>query len=101
MRKTQRIESQIEAVKKANTGKKLSRKHKLRIKESMQFKFALVIAMKDEKIMAFNTAADVAKYIGCTRQLISQCIKKPEVYKTARDWKITTLTKEQVKELFN
>ena len=85
------------ASRKAHKGTKLTKAHKRHIKNGMrEFKEAkdgtILEAIKvgeDTQIKYFTTAAEAARFLGCTRQLISQCLrlgKGPNANCSAKGW---------------
>ena len=85
------------ASRKAHKGTKLTKAHKRHIKNGMrEFKEAkdgtILEAIKvgeDTQIKYFTTAAEAARFLGCSRQLISQCLrlgKGPNVNCSAKGW---------------
>ena len=85
------------ASRKAHKGTKLTKAHKRHIKNGMkEFKAAkdgtILEAIKvgeDTQIKYFTTAAEAARFLGCSRQLISQCLrlgKGPNVNCSAKGW---------------
>lgn len=85
------------ASRKAHKGTKLTKAHKRHIKNGMrEFKEAkdgtILEAIKvgeDTQIKYFTTAAEAARFLGCSRQLISQCLrlgKGPNGNCSAKGW---------------
>ena len=85
------------ASRKAHKGTKLTKAHKRHIKNGMrEFKEAkdgtILEAIKvgeDTQIKYFTTAAEAARFLGCSRQLISQCLrlgKGPNANCSAKGW---------------
>ena len=85
------------ASRKAHKGTHLSKAHKRHIKNGMrEFKEAkdgtILEAIKvgeDTQIKYFTTAAEAARFLGCSRQLISQCLrlgKGPNGNCSAKGW---------------
>ena len=85
------------ASRKAHKGTHLSKAHKRHIKNGMR-EFSLekvgtvIEAIKtgnDTEIKYFTTAAEAARFLGCSRQLISQCLrlgKGPNGNCSAKGW---------------
>lgn len=81
----------------AHKGTRLSKAHKRHIKNGMrEFKEAkdgtILEAIKvgeDTQIKYFTTAAEAARFLGCSRQLISQCLRRgkgPNKNCSAKGW---------------
>ena len=75
-------------------GCKFSRKHKKAIKEGMKtaIRGKVIKIHRDaikEDTKTFATMAEAAKYIGCTRQLVSQCLSGCQANKRAMGYEIT------------
>jgi predicted DNA-binding protein YlxM (UPF0122 family) len=90
-------QNQINAVKKANTGKVLSHRHKLRIKRGMRKtnKHCVIIAENDSEKLMFKSMAECARHLDCSRQLISQCIKRPNQFLSAKGYTISLYDYEE------
>ena len=82
------------------TGKKHSRKHNKMIskglkQQSTKNKFVKIhIPARAEETLTFKTLAEAAKYIGCSRQLVSQCIKDNTANKKAMGYTIMLIDAE-------
>lgn len=110
MRKN-RYATQIRAVKKALKGKNQTEEHRQKIGESVTqwrtnekkriraYKDVTNIEFDDQNKASnianveiiekfFDSMSEAAREIGCSKQLISQCVKRPDVFHSARGWKI-------------
>ena len=106
-----RYAKQIRAVKAALKGKNQTEEHRQKISEGVAewranekkriraYKAVTNIEfdeqMKASNIaevaiteMFFDSMVECAKAIGCSKQLVSQCIRRPEVFHSARGWRI-------------
>ena len=78
-------------------GRKHSGKHNKMISEGLRrqsTKNKLVkihIPAREEQTLTFKTLAEAAKYIGCSRQLVSQCVKDNTANRKAMGYTITLI----------
>ena len=106
-----RYAKQIRAVKAALKGKNQTEEHRQKISEGVaewrandkqkiraykaQSKFTTHengccdnIATVEIQEMFFDSMVAAAKALGCSKQLISQCVKRPDTFHSARGWQI-------------
>lgn len=79
-----------------STSTKRTKEHNNKIKKGLSEHSTfgkLVQITKDDTILVFDSFADAAIYIGCTRQLVSQCTRKCQRNKRAMGYKITLIDK--------
>lgn len=88
-----RWQAQTDGARKANTGKKLTRKHKMRIKKAMKSlsRNVLIEASNGKDTHTFDSMAECARYLGCSRQLVSQCVRRPSAFKHAKGHVISVI----------
>lgn len=81
-------------------GRKHSGKHNKMISEGLRRKSTknklvkIHIPSREEKTLTFKTLAEAAKYIGCSRQLVSQCVKDNTANRKAMGYTITLVDAE-------
>ena len=74
-----------------------TRQHNAKISQTLRehnIKGKAILATISTQAYVFNTLADAARFIGCSKQLLSQCLRPSTANYTARGWTIQLINIE-------